>query len=380
MAKVSKRFWFQLHGWFSLPVWVLFCFICITGTLSVVSHELTWLTNPAARASNPNNLPAKPIDELIAAVEQQHPTADITSVLVYEPYLVNAIIFTDHNKPQAIAYVNQYTGQIQAVNQGITFIGFMRALHGWLLFPWQSGYSVGYYLVSTMAIVMFGALVTGLIIYKNFWCAFTQPKLRFNQGKKTLLKDLHSLAGVWSMWFLLIMSLTGFWYLTQAIMWHNEIDIEEHPPLVSIADLPTSKTVPAISLSQALQLTKQQFTDFEPHYIMFPEHSRGMYSISGSNNTIFYDDYAFSTTINPWTGELAQTKSPGSMNALQTISHIADPLHYGTIGGIWTKLVWFIFGVILSGMSITGFMMWRSKLAKTTKAQLLTTDYIQEAQ
>ena len=68
------------------------------------------------------------------------------------------------------------------------------------------------------------------------------------------------------------------------------------------------------------------------------------------------------------------------MNALQTISHIADPLHYGTIGGIWTKLVWFIFGVILSGMSITGFMMWRSKLAKTTKAQLLTTDYIQEAQ
>ena len=380
MAKVSKRFWFQLHGWFSLPVWVLFCFICITGTLSVVSHELTWLTNPAARASNPNNLPAKPIDELIAAVEQQHPTADITSVLVYEPYLVNAIIFTDHNKPQAIAYVNQYTGQIQAVNQGITFIGFMRALHGWLLFPWQSGYSVGYYLVSAMAIVMFGALVTGLIIYKNFWRAFTQPKLRFNQGKKTLLKDLHSLAGVWSMWFLLIMSLTGFWYLTQAIMWHNEIDIEEHPPLVSIADLPTSKTVPAISLSQALQLTKQQFTDFEPHYIMFPEHSRGMYSISGSNNTIFYDDYAFSTTINPWTGELAQTKSPESMNALQTISHIADPLHYGTIGGIWTKLVWFIFGVILSGMSITGFMMWRSKLAKTTKAQLLTTDYIQEAQ
>ncbi|MBB1333054.1 PepSY domain-containing protein [Pseudoalteromonas sp. SR44-5] len=380
MAKVSKRFWFQLHGWFSLPVWVLFCFICITGTLSVVSHELTWLTNPAARASNPNNLPAKPIDELIAAVEQQHPTADITSVLVYEPYLVNAIIFTDHNKPQAIAYVNQYTGQIQAVNQGITFIGFMRALHGWLLFPWQSGYSVGYYLVSAMAIVMFGALATGLIIYKNFWRAFTQPKLRFNQGKKTLLKDLHSLAGVWSMWFLLIMSLTGFWYLTQAIMWHNEIDIEEHPPLVSVADLPTSKTVPAISLSQALQLTKQQFTDFEPHYIMFPEHSRGMYSISGSNNTIFYDDYAFSTTINPWTGELAQTKSPESMNALQTISHIADPLHYGTIGGIWTKLVWFIFGVILSGMSITGFMMWRSKLAKTTKAQLLTTDYIQEAQ
>ena len=55
---MSKRLWFQLHGWFSLPVWVLFCFICVTGTVSVISHELTWLTNSEARANNPNDLPA----------------------------------------------------------------------------------------------------------------------------------------------------------------------------------------------------------------------------------------------------------------------------------------------------------------------------------
>ena len=379
MFKVSNRFWFKLHGWFSLPVWVLFCFICVTGTISVVSHELTWLTNSSARASNPNDLPTKSVSELITNVEQAYPTADITSVLVYEPYLVNAIIFTDQDRPQAIAYVNQYTGKIQAVNQGITFIGFMRSLHGWLLFPWQSGYSVGYYLVCAMSIVMFGALITGLIIYKNFWHAFTKPKLRFNQGKKTLLKDLHSMAGVWSMWFLLIMSLTGFWYLTQAVMWHNDIDIEKHAPLVNTSDLPSSKASPAMSLDQALYLTKQQFADFKPHYIMLPEHNRDMYKISGSNNRIFYDDYSFSTTINPWTGELAALKSPESMSALQTISHIADPLHYGTLGGIWTKLIWFVFGVILSGMSITGFMMWRSKLVKTKKVQPLAVDHMQEA-
>ena len=379
MFKVSNRFWFKLHGWFSLPVWVLFCFICVTGTISVVSHELTWLTNSSARASNPNDLPTKPVSELITNVEQAYPTADITSVLVYEPYLVNAIIFTDHDKPQAIAYVNQYTGKIQAVNQGITFIGFMRSLHGWLLFPWQSGYSIGYYLVCAMSIVMFGALITGLIIYKNFWHAFTKPKLRLNQGKKTLLKDLHSKAGVWSMWFLLIMSLTGFWYLTQAVMWHNDIDIEKHAPLVNTSYLPSSKATPAMDLDQALQLTKQQFTDFEPHYIMLPEHNRDMYKISGANNRIFYDDYSFSTTINPWTGELAALKSPESMSALQTISHIADPLHYGTLGGIWTKLIWFVFGVILSSMSITGFMMWRSKLVKTKKVQPLAVDHMQEA-
>lgn len=70
MAKVSNRFWFMLHGWVSLPIWLLFSFICLTGTIAVLSHELTWLTNPASRAVNPNNLPAKSVDELMAAVKR----------------------------------------------------------------------------------------------------------------------------------------------------------------------------------------------------------------------------------------------------------------------------------------------------------------------
>ena len=165
---MSKRLWFQLHGWFSLPLWVLFCFICITGTVSVISHELTWLTNSEARANNPNDLPALGVDQVISSVEKAYPTADVMSVLTYEPYLVNAVIFTDTDKPYAVAYVNQYTGEVQAVNDTISFIEFMRTLHGWLFFPWQEGYSVGYYLVSAMAFVILGALVTGLVIYKNF--------------------------------------------------------------------------------------------------------------------------------------------------------------------------------------------------------------------
>lgn len=368
MAKLSNRFWFQLHGWCSLPIWLIFCFVCLTGTIAVFSHELTWLTNPASRATNPDNLAAKPVAELVAAVEQAYPTADVGTVMVFEPYLVHAVIFTDHDKPQAIAYVNQYTGDIQQVNQGITFIGFMRSLHGWLLFPWQSSYSVGYYLVSAMSLVMLGALVTGLIIYKNFWRSFTQPKIRFNQGKKTVLTDLHRLAGVWSIWFLIVMSATGLWYLVQAIMWHADIDIEPHAPLVAAEQLPATQTQPPVSFADAMNIAQQRFPDFQPSYLMLPEHNRGMYSLIGGGDHIFYDQYAYSLSINPWSGDIAHEKSPANMSALQTVMHIADPLHYGTLGGIWTKAIWFVFGLILSGMSITGFMIWGSRTVKAVRA------------
>lgn len=380
MAKVSNRFWFKLHGWCSLPIWLVFCFVCLTGTIAVISHELTWLTNPAARATNPQQLPAKPLSEIVDAVQQAYPTADIRTVMVFEPYLVNAVVFADHDKPQAIAYVNPYSGVIQQVNQGLTFIGFMRALHGWLLFPWQSSYSIGYYLVCSMALVMFGALVTGLIIYKNFWHSFTKPKLRLHQGKKTLLADLHRLAGVWSLWFLLLMSVTGLWYLTQAVLWHADVDISPHAPLVHRVDLPAPVVTtandpasavvipkPSIDIAKALQIAQQRFADFSPKYISMPEHSRDMYQLMGRGDWLFYDNFAYKLSINPWTGAIAAEQSPTQLTALQTVMHLADPLHYGTLAGLWTKLIWFLFGVLITGMSITGFMLWHQRTVRVVR-------------
>ena len=365
---MTQRQWFKLHGWCSLPIWILFCFICITGTIAVFSHELTWLFNENARAVNPNNLAAQPISELVATVQNAYPSANITTVMTFEPYLINAVIFSTETIPSGIAYVNQYTGEIQEVNQGITFINFMRSLHGWLLFPWQSSYSVGYYLVSAMSFVMIGALVTGLVIYKRFWRAYTQPKVRAKQGKKTLLTDLHKHGGAWSIWFLIVMSLTGLWYFTQQVMWHADIDIEAHPPLVEASDIPLGeKAEPPVTFADAMKTTEARFPEFRPSYIMMPEHNRDMFKIMGGGDTVFFDDYSYRVNINPWTGEIASETTPETMGALQTIQHIIDPLHYGTIGGIWTKAIWFIFGLILSGMSITGFLIWGSRTIKAAK-------------
>jgi uncharacterized iron-regulated membrane protein len=369
--KLKQRFWFLLHGWVALPVWLIFCTVCVTGTIAVFSHELTWLSNSNARAENPQQLPAKPSTELIAAVKAAEPDAEISTVLVMEPYLVNAIVFSTAKAPFGIAYVNQYTGQVQELNYGLNFITFMRSLHGWLLFPWQNGYSVGYYLVSGMALLMLMSLITGLIIYKNFWRAFTQPKIRLHQGRKTLLTDLHRLAGVWSIWFLVIMSLTGLWYLLQAILWHNDIEFYHETKPLSSYEVPTAgeKQTPAYSLQDALIIAKRQLPELQPAYIMMPEHNRDFYRISGAGDSVFFDQYSYYVAVNPWTGQVADLHTPAQMNTIEIVSHIADPLHYGTLGGIWTKIIWFLFGLILSGMSITGFMIWGSRTVKAARSQ-----------
>ena len=376
--RIKRRIWFMLHGWFSLPVWLIFCFIVVTGTIAVISHELTWLTNPDARAHNPDNLPAKPLPELVASVKQQVPNASIHQVIVLEPYLTRAVGLTSPEYPiQAYAYVNQYTGEVQAINTGITFIGFMRSLHGWLLFPWQHSYSIGYYLVGAMSIVILGALITGLVVYRRFWRAFTQPRIRTDRGSRALLGDLHRFAGVWSLWFLLIIGLTGLWYLIQAMLWHNEVDIWPHETPIAHQQVPLSEdgSPTPLSLAQALETAQQTMPHLNPSWISYPEHNRDTYKISGDGNSIFFDGFSHRVFINPWDGQVTETRSPAMMNGLQTITHLADPLHYGTFGGLWTKIIWFVFGLILSAMSITGFMIWRkrTKSAASKKTKTVTT-------
>ncbi|MBB1440800.1 PepSY domain-containing protein, partial [Shewanella sp. SG41-4] len=124
------------------------------------------------------------------------------------------------------------------------------------------------------------------------------------------------------------------------------------------------------TLSNALQVAEQKFPGFKSTYIMLPEHQRDTYKVYGQGDNIFYDQYAYGVTVNPWSGTIESERSPAAMTTLQTLSHIANPLHYGTIGGLWTKAIWFIFGIFLTGMSITGFLMWGSRTVKAARTEL----------
>ncbi|MFZ5724004.1 MAG: PepSY-associated TM helix domain-containing protein [Pseudomonadota bacterium] len=356
-----RRFWFRLHGFFSLPVWLLFCFVCLTGTLAVVSHELAWLANPAIRATNPDARPALPVAELAAAVQRKVPTADIGYVVLPEPYLAAHVAFSAAGMPAAIAYVNPYTADVQAIETGITFISFMRSLHGWLLAPWQHGYSAGYYLVSSMAVLLTGALLTGLVVYRKFWRAWLRPTLRWRADARTWLGDLHRLSGAWSIWFMAVIGLTGLWYLAQAVMWHNGIEYEPESLPMAVQELPLPATgLPPerLPLATLLAAAGRALPDMQPAWISLPEHNRDYVTVYGSGDTVLYDAYAWRVQVNPWTGAVAGVRTPADMEVLESLAHIADPLHYGTLGGLWTKLLWFLFGVLLTGMSLTGFMIW----------------------
>lgn len=42
------------------------------------------------------------------------------------------------------------------------------------------------------------------------------------------------------------------------------------------------------------------------------------------------------------------------------------PLHTGDFGGLWIKLIWFFFGLILSMMVLSGLLIWTKRTALAT--------------
>jgi uncharacterized iron-regulated membrane protein len=53
-------------------------------------------------------------------------------------------------------------------------------------------------------------------------------------------------------------------------------------------------------------------------------------------------------------------------SSLEFVTESMRPLHTGDFGGMWIKLIWFFFGLILSMMVLSGLLIWTKRTALAT--------------
>ncbi len=372
MSKPNRsKLWFLVHSWLALPVWFFLLIICVTGTLATVSQEIVWLANPEIRASQPDaDAPRLSYSVVMERLKQQVP--DIFVQSLHRPdedhFALNARVSYPDGRTLTV-YVNPYTGVIQGESPTFNFSQFTRALHGWWLMPFTNGYSWGWYLVSFMAIPMLASLITGLVVYKRFWRGFLRPRLRFNRGARVFWGDFHRLSGIWSIWFIAVISITGIWFLIQAVLGDNQVTIstEGIPTFIAREDIPLTDGSAAkqISLDQAIVVAKQSLPNLNPSFISLPGNAYSPILIYGRG---WYPLMGQSALINPYNGAVEKTRSLSDRSALEFVTESMRPLHTGDFGGLWVKLIWFFFGLILSFMVLSGMLIWTKRTVQTSLA------------
>ena len=373
--KSRTKLWFLVHSWLAMPIWLFVFFVCLTGSIATVSQEIVWLIDPAVRANQPSDKTRiLNYAEIIDVVHQASPQVYIERITrpVKSQFALSAVV-SYPDSTTATVYINPYTGAIQGTASGFDFRQFIRAVHGWLLLPFDNGYtfySFGWYIVSFLGIPMLLSLITGLVVYKRFWRGFFSPRLRFNRGSRVFWGDFHRLAGIWSIPFILIISVTGIWFLIQAALFDNSISISSDGPPIYVAreDVPSSiGDEPAmISPSDAVAVVTQAYPNVTAERVSVPGNTYNHYVVDGRSQRYPLIIERFS--VNPYNGNIEKAKRLSDHTSLELVTESMRPLHTGDFVGLTLKLVYFFFGLLLTMMVFSGMTIWTKRTFKASQA------------
>lgn len=349
--KFNKKTFFKVHSWIGVRLSVLFFFVCFSGTLATLSHELDWLFNPAMRAKPQKELASRNL--IVTNLREAYPNARIQYWLrPDEPYLCD-VIYKVQDDRLSYVFANPYTGEIQG-EAALTIQRFFRDLHYYLFIPFQ----VGNFLVLFFGFLLFISLVTALFFYKKWWRKLFE--LQTGKGPLVFFRSLHRLVGLWSIPFTLLFSITGIWYfIERANIGGIGKAVNPSPPKFQVADpangqdndLHLSYT---INYDKAVALAKREIPGLEVGSLYIPQKETDALGLTGKGKVPLVRQRANRVYIDHSSYTVISTQKAQDISTAMWINDIADPLHFGYWGGLATKVIWFVFGMGISFLVLSG--------------------------
>lgn len=362
---LSRSTWFSIHSWLGLKLSILLCFIVMTGTLAVISNEIDWLANPAKRVA-PSGVDGM---HWLAVYQnaQQHASAshriDFIAAPIH-PWFSAQVIYRDKDNQRYRLFFHPSTGEYLGEGRWLNWQRFFRETHRHLMLPLTLGITI----VSAFGIVMLAILVSSLYLYRRWWKGFTRaPRWHHRQ---TRWGDLHRLVGVWSLWFLLVLGLTGTWYLAER--WGAGAPAVEKGQAVTIAAIDAPVMPSNERLKSMLGQAHQQYSSLDIQEIHFPKQAGDVVEFQGQASAILVRNRANMIQFDPISADAVFQQKAENLSLHARIAEAADPLHFGVWGmsigsrsaTMASKLLYFVFGILLSGLCITGAYMYGMRVGR----------------
>jgi len=349
---VRTRSWFRIHSFTGVITGLLLFIVCWSGTFATLAPEIDWLVTPAMQAAPADDSVRWPA--IYHAVRKAYPEVQVHSLQTPLNRRAAAVaVIRPPEQPRRLVYVDPDTASIQGESSLLTVQRFFRSFHRRLFLP----NPLGIYVVSVFAVTMLVSMLAGLFFYKRWWTRF----FRFRPGRrKAVWSELHKTGGLWSLWFVVLMVVTGIWYGLEATGAPHALLAPERESRA--IELEPDARQPFGRLLQQAQAARPEL---DVRNIVPPGsyHGEDRLRIEGQGSDLLLRDrvnYAAVATD----GNLIETGSGADLTAFEYWVNMADPLHFGDFAGITSKLIWFIFGLLLSGLILTGTWLHAQRLAR----------------
>jgi uncharacterized iron-regulated membrane protein len=359
---MNRKTWYKWHSLAGIKLSILICFILLTGTLAVISHEIDWLLNsdqrvlPSVSASKIN------WSTVYQSANKQDATAQIASINApIDDWFAVEVIRVDEQEQRYREFYHPVTGKYQGKGRWYNWQRFFRMSHRHLMMPTIYGVTI----VGVVGLVMFFSLISGFFIIPQWWKGFFR-KPRTN-SRKTFWNDCHRLFGLWASWLLLTVCITGIWYLIE--VWGGDADFpEQEIPEANKIEQLLIKTSPAVFAKTIASVST--YHDLHIKRIILPTNEEQILIVQGQNDTVLVRDRANNVIFDGIKGTYLTRRIADQQSMHVRISEAADPLHFGVFGGIYTKILYFIFGIILCALAISGTYLYGMRHYKSHRNEI----------
>lgn len=369
----AQRVAHLIHSFVGLKLTVLLVIVLFTGTLAVFNQEIDWLIYSEMRAT-PQGEKMNP-GEVYDRVKKAMPEVGTSymNTMFGTKYSAVSIRINLHDGGFRTVWADPYTGEINGITGDLTVGSFLSRLHTTLFLP-----LIGSMFVNFLGALCLISLITGILSYRKFWKQFFK-KPRWRKPTRVLMGDLHRLLGIWSLWFVLIIGVSGTWWFYQYPLVHYDLaprilPEEIIPPGLSHEDIEKLGTdIPtALSTKEVIEAIYKHDPMFEVTYLGPPEHNGMAYTVWGTHKDFLTGKWGSVMYVNPFTGEIISKKPASEMSVVERVDLSMYSLHFGTWGrsgweDLAVKILYFFFGLAMTFLAVSGMIIYYKRTAKATK-------------
>ena len=352
--------------------------VLATGTIATVSHEIDYLIFEPLRASPPpqveHSLEVTGDDwsAIYASIKSAYPSGEVRYLTSLGNHYLTYRALVDHpDLTHHYVQIDPWTHNITGVVPQLTVQRFFRDFHRYLFMPAFPGIII----VCLLAFVLGFSLYSGIKTTRNK--AVVLRRIRIDKGIRVLLSDIHKFIGLWSIWFSRVIAATGCWYLYEFGFQVAKTSLEPRAPKIDRPEMKDETPASQLSADRFTALASIAQTahkDWEITSIVFPNKNKQPLQFRGVSGNPLLRDRAYRVFVDPTTMDVVSVFTPSSIGANAYLNEYIDPLHFGSFGGLSSKLVWFIFGLGLTSLSITGVMMtWQRTRSKALSSVQIAT-------
>nr|WP_252728108.1 PepSY-associated TM helix domain-containing protein [Alteromonas sp. C1M14] len=343
------------HTWIGVFLSVGLYLVCLSGTLAVFYQEFERWEQP--EITEMQDVSPDVVERAMGQFMAAHPQeTDHFYVVFPTSGIPRLVVENDH----AAYFADQEGNLIDEEN--VKFTNMLVDLHLYLNLP----ASWGMILVGALGAMICGLVITGIIAHKRI--SKDAFKLRRKGSGQQAQTDLHNRIGLWAAPFHLIIGVTGAYFgmagvlLTLVSQLYFDGDRDAATAQIFTPDPVLEQTIDVPDIKKAVDQMATLAPDHQPIFLAVHEVNSSDQFIEifakVPGKLIYSENYRFDTKGN-YLGTAGYENGNWGKQAVYAMYR----LHFGDFAGIPSKLLYFVLGIMLTVLCISGVEIWLAKKA-----------------